>query len=173
MKVPLIAVPLSIAMLMAIFASAPSNAQSSAQNLRCMEGVYALEEFKRDGEVFRPPQVSGRYMILNGAVFWIFHDRTHQSKQTSNAAFGRYTITETAYAYRYDDYTVYTQTDAGVSVSRQLPWEGMRSYTPALEPDGMHLRNADTRTDFFCSTDGLTYTFGQGDYRKYRRIKSE
>ena len=43
-----------------------ANAQES--NLKCMEGIYVLEEFKRDGEVFRPPQVSGRYVILNGAV---------------------------------------------------------------------------------------------------------
>jgi hypothetical protein len=59
------------------------------------------------------------------------------------------------------------------AIGCQLPWEGMRPYVPVLEPDGLHLRNVGTRTDFFCSADGLTYTFGQGDYRKYRRIKSE
>src|SRR5262245_50453507 len=151
--------------------------QPNSQNLRCMEGVYAVEEFKRDGEVFRPPQVSGRLMLLNGAVFWIFHDRTQQSKQISSAAFGRYTISETAYAYRYDDYTVYTHTDTGTSVTRQPPWEGMRQFTPVLEPDGMRLRTADAQQDFLCLADGgLLYTFRQGDfrnYRKYRRIRSE
>jgi hypothetical protein len=53
-------------------------------------------------------------MILNGAVFWIFHNKTQPSKQTTNVAFGRYTITDAAYAYRYDDYTLYTHTDAGI-----------------------------------------------------------
>jgi hypothetical protein len=148
-------------------------AQPTNQNVKCMEGVYALEEFGKDGVVYRSPQVSGRYMVLNGAVFWIFHDRTQESKQTSTAAFGHYTISEGAYAYQYDDYTVYTHTDAGTSVSRQPPWEGMRPYVPVLESDGLHLRNVGTGQDFFCSLEGLTFTFPQGDYRKYRRIKSE
>lgn len=147
-------------------------AQPTTQDVKCMEGVYALEEFGKDGAIYRSPQVSGRYMILNGAVFWIFHDRTQQSKQTSTAAFGHYTISEGAYAYQYDDYTVYTHADGGTSVSRQLPWEGMRPYVPVRESDGLHLRNVDARQDFFCSLDGLTFAFGH-DYRKYRRINSE
>jgi hypothetical protein len=164
---------LSSIALTASFKPASVYAQPTNQNVRCMEGVYALEEFGKDGVVYRSPQVSGRYMVLNGAVFWIFHDRTQESKQTSTAAFGHYTISEGAYAYQYDDYTVYTHTDAGTSVSRQPPWEGMRPYVPVLESDGLHLRNLDTRQDFFCSPDGLTFTFPQGDYRKYRRIKSD
>jgi hypothetical protein len=163
---------LSSIALIAAFRPASVHAQAINQNVRCMEGVYALEEFRKDGVVYRSPDVSGRYMILNGAVFWIFHDRTQQSTQTSTAAFGHYTISEGAYAYQYDDYTVYTQTDAGTSVSRQLPWEGMRPYVPVLESDGLHLRNVGTQQDFFCSLDGLTFTFGQGDYRKYHRISN-
>lgn len=169
----LIAVLLSAIALTGSFRPASVNAQATKQNVRCMEGVYALEEFRKDGVVYRSPQVSGRYMILNGAVFWIFHDRTGQSTQTSTAAFGHYTISEGTYAYQYDDYTVYTHTDTGTSISRELPWEGMRPYVPVLESDGLHLRNVDTRQDFFCSLDGLTFTFGRGDYRKYHRIKSE
>ena len=132
-----------------------------------------LEEFKTGGKVFRPPQISGRYMILNGAVFWIFHDRTQEFNQTSYVGFGRYTISSTEYAYRYDDLSTYTHTDAGLSISRKLPWEGMRSYVPVLEQDGMHLRNADAQQDFLCSTGELLYTSGSGDYRKYQRITSE
>jgi hypothetical protein len=164
---------LSSIALTASFGPASVYAQPTNQNARCLEGVYALEEFRKDGVVYGSPQVAGRYMVLNGAIFWIFHDRTQQSNQTSYAAFGHYTISGGAFAYRYDDIAVYTHTDAGISVSRELPWEGMRPYVPVLESDGLHLRNVDTRTGFFCSPDGLTYTFGQGDYRKYRRIKSE
>src|SRR5262249_32829975 len=144
----IITVLLSSIALTASFGPASVYAQPTNQNARCIEGVYALEEFRKDGVVYRSPQVAGRYMILNGAVFWIFHDRTQQSNQTSNAAFGHYTITEGAFAYQYDDIAVYTDTDAGTSVSRQLPWEGMRPYVPVLESDGLHLRNVGTRTDF-------------------------
>jgi hypothetical protein len=54
-----------------------------------------------------------------------------------------------------------------------LEKEWMRPYVPVLESGGLRLRNVDTRQDFFCSLDGLTFTYPQGDYRKYRRIKSE
>jgi hypothetical protein len=153
----------------------PSNSQPAAQDVKgCMEGVYVLEEFKKDGEVFKPPQVAGRYVVLNGVVLFIFHDRTQQSKQTSNIGFGTYTISSTAYAYHYDDYALYTHTSAETSVSRQPPWEGMRSFVTVFDQDGMHLRNPnEPRDEFLCSSDGLVYTFGSGNYRRYRRTKSE
>lgn len=150
-----------------------SAATAQVSGPKCIEGVYSLEEFKRDGQVFKPPQVSGRYVILNGTVVWIFQDRTQPSKQTSFAGFGRYTIDETSFAYQYDEFEVYTQTDAGISASRKLPWEGMRAFSLVPGNDQAHLQNAESKTDFVCSTDGLTAGFGQGSYRKYRRLVRE
>jgi opacity protein-like surface antigen len=150
-----------------------SAASAQDSTLKCMEGVYLLEEHKRDGEVFKPPQVSGRYVILDGAVLWIFHDRTQPSKQTSWVGFGRYTIDGTSFAYRYDEFEVYTQTDAGISVSRKPPWESMRSYSPVPGAGQVRLQHAESKTDFVCSADGLTAGVGQGVYRKYRRIRKE
>jgi hypothetical protein len=133
-----------------------------------IEGVYTLEEFKRDGEIFRPPQATGRWVVLNGAVIFILNVRTQASKQTNVVGIGHYTVSETTYSYQYDEFEVFTETDGGITVSRKLPWEGMRPYTA----EGDRLQNAETRTDFICSADGVTYNFGQGNYRKYRRIKS-
>lgn len=148
-----------------------SATSAQVSNPKCIEGVYALEEFKRDGQLFNPPQVEGRYVILDGAVVWIFVDRTQPSKQSSFAGFGRYTIDGTSFAYQYDNFEVYTQTDAGISVSRKLPWEGMRALNPVAGTDRVHLQNAESKTDFLCSSDGLTAGFGQGSYRKYRRLR--
>ena len=173
MRKPFPAASLLATSLIAFFASAPLTAQPNSPDPKCMEGVYTLEEFKRDGEVFRPPQASGRWVVLNGTVVWIFNDRTQASKQTNFAGVGRYAISETAYSYQYDEIEVFTQTDTGITVSRKLPWEGMRPYTPVQEADGVHLQNAESRTDFVCSAEGLTYTFGSGSYRKYRRMKSD
>ena len=150
------------------------DAQQAIKDVKgCIEGVYVLEEFKVRGEVFRPPQIAGRFIALNGTVTYVFHDRTQQSSQTSYVGIGKYTATASQYSYGYDDYSTYTHTDAGISVSRQVPFEGMRSFAPALESDGMYLRTADRQQSFQCTPDGLTYSFGGGDYRKYRRTKSE
>src|SRR6476660_1139878 len=113
MRKPFPAASLLATSLIAFFASAPLTAQPNSPGPKCMEGVYTLEEFKRDGEVFRPPQASGRWVVLNGAVVWIFNDRTQTSKQTNFAGVGHYAISETAYSYQYDEIEVFTQTDAG------------------------------------------------------------
>jgi hypothetical protein len=114
--------------------------------------------------------VSGRYVLMDGIIIWIFNERTQQSKQRSTTAFGRYTVDQSSFAYGYDEYEAYTQTEAGLSVSRKVPWEGLRPY--ALDADGADIRNAETKTAFTCSAGGLTYSYGNGNYRKYRRAKS-
>ena len=148
-----------------------SAANSQDSSLKCMEGVYSLEEFKQGGEVFKPPQASGRWVILNGAVVWIIYDRTQASKLTTSAGVGHYTIDGTSYAYRYDEVEVYTQTDAGISVSRKPFWEGMRSYILAPGTDQVRLQHVESKSDFVCSADGVTFRFGEGNHRKWRRIR--
>jgi hypothetical protein len=117
--------------------------------------------------------VSGRWVVLNGAVVWIFNEKTQASKQTNFAGIGHYAISGTTFSYQYDEMNVFTQTGDGITVSRKLPWEGMRPYAPVQDVEGGRLQNAEARQDFVCSADALTYTFGQGNYRKYRRIKSD
>jgi hypothetical protein len=52
------------------------NAQTANQEIKkCVEGAFALEEFKKDGVVYRSPQIAGRYVVLDGTVSFIFHDR--------------------------------------------------------------------------------------------------
>jgi hypothetical protein len=164
---------LTMATLLAFLAPAPARAQGVTP--QCIEGVYILDEFKRgDGQVFKPPQISGRWMILNGTVMWIFHDRTRPSAEISYSGFGRYTVNETSWAYWYDEMSVYTHSDTGISVSQQLPWKGMRLLTPVIERDGLHLRNLESQTDYFCSADEVRFTDGStGVYRKYHRVKSD
>jgi hypothetical protein len=151
------------------------NAQTVNPEIKkCVEGAFAVEEFKKDGVIYSSPQIAGRYMVLDGTVSFIFHDRTQQSTQISYIGFGHYTIDATAYAYHYDDYVRYTSSSGLTSVSRQSPWDGMMSFKLVVEQDGMHLRNAQAHVDFQCSPDTLLIILGpEGNYRKYRRLKSE
>jgi len=166
----ILTVALTVATLLSLFAPASVTAQGVTP--RCIEGVYTLEEYKKDGQVFMPPQISGRLVFLNGAVVFIFHDRTQPSAEINYAGFGRYTVNAASFAYHYDDMSIYTHSDTGISLSKQLPWEGMRLFTRVTEQDGLHLRNSETQSDFFCSADELKYSLLSGDYRKYRRIGS-
>jgi len=175
MRKLLLATQVSAIALLILFRPTPSDAQPAIQDVKsCMEGVYVLEEFKRDGEVFRPPQIAGRFIALNGTVTYIFHDRTRQTSQTSIVGIGKYTITASGYSYNYDDYTTYTHSAAGTTVSRQLPFQGrIRSFVPRLESDGMHLHGVEEPQNYHCTPDARTVSDGAGNYRKYRRIRSE
>jgi hypothetical protein len=157
-----------------VFATCTLVAKSNGSEIKCIEGVYVLEEFKLNDQIYKAPQVSGRYVIMRGVVLWIFNDRTQSSKETNYAGIGHYTIDDNSYSYQYDEYEVFTQTDAGISVSRKLPWDGMRLYTLDQEPNGLRLRNDQSKSEFFCSGDTLIAGgFGQNSYRKYRRVKSD
>jgi hypothetical protein len=112
-------------------------------------------------------------MILNGTVMWIFYDRTRPAGEISYSGFGRYTVNATSFAYRYDEMLTYTHSDTGISVSQQPLREGMLLYTPVIEQDGLHLRNVDGQSDYFCSADIIQLNFAGGSYCKYRRVKSD
>ena len=44
-----------------------------------IEGVYVLEEWRRNGEVVHPPLVDGRTVLLNGRIMYISHDRANET----------------------------------------------------------------------------------------------
>jgi hypothetical protein len=53
---------------------AESRAASVAEIKAAIDGAYILEEWHTDAGVFRPPQVEGRVVFLNGAVVTILID---------------------------------------------------------------------------------------------------
>jgi hypothetical protein len=54
-------------------------AASVADIKATIDGAYILEEWHTDTGVFRPPQVEGRVVFLNGAVVTILIDRPRGS----------------------------------------------------------------------------------------------
>jgi len=52
-----------------------------------IDGAYILEEWHTDTGVFRPPQVEGRVVFLNGAVVTILIDKIRQERQVTVAEF--------------------------------------------------------------------------------------
>jgi len=44
-------------------------------------GLYTLEEWHKDGEVLRPPQVDGRFILLNGTIMTILDNKLQPSRR--------------------------------------------------------------------------------------------
>ena len=87
-----------------------------------IEGVYSLEEWHLGAEAVRAPRVDGRFMLKDGAVITILHNRVQETSQMTVASYGSYLLDATRFSYRYDDTSVFVQTGAGITVSRKLPW---------------------------------------------------
>ena len=69
-------------------------AASIAEIKAGIDGAYILEEWHTDAGVFRPPQVEGRVVFLNGAVVTILIDKMQEERQVTVAEFGIYELRE-------------------------------------------------------------------------------
>ncbi len=136
---------------------------------RWVEGVYSLQEWHIPSGVFRPPQVEGRFVLLNGAVVLITQDRSQEGRQRTVASYGSYILSADRFAYRYEDQSIFTETAAGISVLRRMPWEGRRSFDASREGEAVRLRACGGPQEFRFQTAGLTYS-AENIVRIWRRV---
>jgi hypothetical protein len=167
MMVPLLSYP---------FVAAGADAEKDAVRAG-IEGVYVLEEWRTASGVFRPTQVEGRAVFLNGTITVILHDRMKESPQTTIASYGIYMLTLTDFSYSYTERSVFTITPSSITASRKLPWEGMRRFDIVLEGNAVRLRSQTGPQDFLFTPEGMTYSDASaGTFvgkRVYRRIVAE
>ena len=84
------------------------------------EGMYVLQEWHRNGEIFRPPLVDARFLLLNGRFMFISHDRAKEPNKTTVAGFGVYVLEPGTVSYRYEGFSVVTQTADGATAPEKL-----------------------------------------------------
>jgi len=101
---------------------------SAAETKIAIDGAYILEEWHISENVFRPPQVEGRVVFLNGAVVSILINNTNEDRKFTVALFGAYQLTQTNFSYRYDNSSIFIQTASSITESHNPPFEGMRDF---------------------------------------------
>jgi hypothetical protein len=136
---------------------------------KLIEGAYDLEEWHLPEGVMKPPRVAGRFMVSNGAVTSIMHDRVNSALQTSLFMYGSYTLTAKEFAYRYDEPMKVTTRDADVSVSQVPDWNDLRVFAVNFEGDAVHLE-AKSGQEFRFSPRGLHYSDAGRLLRVWRRL---
>ena len=148
----------------------------SAQNLEvkaAVEGVYTLDEWHSDGKILRPPQAEGKIVFRDGAVVFILIDNMQDSKRTSVAAFGTYTLHPNSFSYGYDNWSEFTQTPANMTLSRRVPWEGMREFAVKQEDNTVRLQYSGGKAEFVFTPEGMTYSIGGQVVRVWHRVKGQ
>jgi len=135
-------------------------------------GAYELEEWHENGAVLRPPLVEGRAVAVNGTIMTIFHNRSRTDKQITAVLVGNYVLDKARLAYRFQDTAIYTETAAGISVSRKPLWEGMRSFSASVTASGAVQFCSDAGQQGFTFTlAGFTYWENGQTVRVWRRCR--
>jgi hypothetical protein len=148
---------------------AQSEAPASVKAI--LEGTWTLEEWHVDGQVMRPPEMTGIWMVHDGRVMAIRH-RDGPKSFESTAAHGEYRITADEWIYGYErseDTTGPTAAESKLRVRVTLPVP-MQAWT--IRRDGAKLfleRDKSIRWEF----DGPWFVLYAPDgkvLRKYRKV---
>jgi hypothetical protein len=151
-----------------------AEADSVSEIKTVIEGAYILEEWHVDENVFRPPQVDGRYIVLNGIVITVLINKMHEDEQISATLFGFYELKAGSYSYRYENVSIFTQTESAITVSHHLPWEGMRDFDIAQEGATVRLRSRSSeQAEMIFNAEGVRYSEGGKLLRVWRRSTSQ
>lgn len=140
----------------------------SAQSL--LPGVYELQEWHSDAGVLKPPQVYGRFILCGGTVATVLRNEAQPDKRTTSVTVGHYELDSRHFAYTYTNASSFTETATEVTATHKTPWEGLRSFTIHISPEGVTLRSEGGQ-EFVFTKAGMTYSEMAGTpLRVYRRI---
>jgi hypothetical protein len=97
-------------------------------------------------------------------------DTTQDSKMTYTTLYGVYSLTPDSVAYKYETRTTFTQTTDKISLTRAIPWEGMREFRVKQEGNAVHLQSGE-KAAFDFNPEGEIYSEGGKVLRVWHRAK--
>ena len=159
------------AIVLVLFGISPLHAgEVSVDDVKArMTGLYILEEWHKDGEVLRPPQAQGRFILLNGVIMTILDNKMQPSSRATTVLVGKYELTSEKFSYGYDDVSIFTEEADSTKVSHKPLWEGMRGFIPSIEGDRLRLRQENGMRELLFTSEGLDYSENGKLLRKWRR----
>jgi hypothetical protein len=139
-----------------------------------IDGAYNLEEWHSADRVFRPPQVDGRFIVLNGAVVTILIKKTPEEQRFTFIGFGVYELNEGSFSYRYDNVSRFIQKEGAINESHELPFVGMRDFDITEEGGTIRLRSQSSeQAELIFNAEGVRYSEGGKLLRVWRRSPSQ
>jgi len=156
---------------MALFSLVASTGgqELSVQDVKArIEGVYVLQEWRRDGKTFRPPLVDARSVLLDGRIVFVAHDHARTGTKTTLVGYGTYSLEPGKFSYGYERWLTITRDANGTSVSDEI-FAGRREFAVKVERDGIRFQAIHGPYEFWFTQDGQSYSDGV-DTRLYRRV---
>ena len=144
-----------------------------AEDIRAIiEGTWELIEWYVDGQILRPPEMDGRWMVHDGMVIATRH-RDGISGYETTAGYGRYHWGATSWTYGYDrseDRSGTTTDDASLRL-RMIP---MRTFEITRDGEYLILEDAEAtlRWEYNIAEDTfLLMGRDRQPIRRYRRVE--
>src|SRR3954471_4186150 len=94
-------------------------------------GLYTLEEWHKDGEVLRPPQVDGRFILINGTIMTILDNKLQPLSRGTSVYIGRYELTSDKFSYGYDTVSIFSEEGDVTKASHKPLFEGVQIFKPS------------------------------------------
>ena len=134
----------------------PLRTNSNSAKAR-MTGVYTLQQWDKDDVSYVPPQVDGRFILMNGVIMTILYNRMQPGTLVSSVLVGKYELNAARFAYGYDEVSVVTESADAKNVSHKPFWEGMRGFAVSVADDAVRLREENGTREFVFANDELNY----------------
>ncbi len=157
------------ALLMMPLSCASISKQRSLKKVKAeFEASWILEEWHIKGQVVSPPKVEGHFVVRDNAFVLILLNRAGEVPW-SYYGYGKYTLDASTFSMGFDEVEMFMQKTSGITLSRKLPWEGMKSFEIGKENNLLHMRPADGGPEIV--VDGNTLHIKQDGKiaRTYRR----
>jgi hypothetical protein len=163
-----------LALLSVVLLTVPALADtSSAVSLPALvPGVYVLDEWHTDGDIFKPPQVEGRFLVMGGTISTVLINNAQAENKTSAIYLGKYTWDGTHFTYGYETTSRFAETPTGITADHKAPFDGMRSFTIQKTAQGTVRLRSDTGQEFVFTQGGARFTDGT-TVRVYRRLTTQ
>jgi hypothetical protein len=160
----------------ALFATSSSAAPLEAKDVSVealqarIEGAYVLEEWHLDGKILRPPVVAACTVFLNGVLMFIAFNGAQEENTVTMSGYAKYALEPGKFSYGYEGWTSVSEKAGGVSISHDLPWQGLRTFAASIENNETRLRATDGPQEYRFTANGMSYSDGK-QTRVYRRVK--
>lgn len=136
-----------------------------------IEGIYEYAEAHRGAAVSRPPEISGRFVMLRGAMVLVGSNQSDRANVADTAQFGSYQIDSDSFVYRWEYRKGYTQTLAESAVNTRLTFEGDRRFSVVASDDSVKfLSEVPGQAEFRFFRDRLEYFEGDALVRVWRKL---
>jgi len=158
-----------VALLMLPLACATIGKQRSINKVKAeFEATWILEEWHIKGQAVSPPKVEGRFIVRDNAIVLILINRAGKSAW-SHYAYGKYTLDASTFSMGLDKAETFKESTSGFTLSRKLPWEGMKPFEISRENNQLHMRCPDGGLEIIVDGNTLHIKRGGKIVRTYRR----